>query len=194
MPIYALGDRVPTIHEDAYVHPEAVIIGDVRIGKDSTVWPGAVLRGDYGTIIVGERTSIQDGSVIHATAELQTTVGDDCVIGHIVHLEGCTIHNGALVGNGANVLHRAVVNTGATVAAGAVVRNDAIVPENALAVGVPAIIKENASHASFSKAVPAVPLRTLCLAISNPSAIDVAFPATINASPAFAHTTSKTGP
>jgi len=149
MPIYALGDRVPTIHEDAYVHPEAVIIGDVRIGKDSTIWPGAVLRGDYGTIIVGERTSIQDGSVIHATAELQTTVGDDCVIGHIVHLEGCTIHNGALVGNGANVLHRAVVNTGATVAAGAVVRNDAVIPENALAVGVPAIIKENASHAQY---------------------------------------------
>ena len=149
MPIYALGDRVPTIHEDAYVHPDAVIIGDVRIGKESTIWPGAVLRGDYGTIIIGERTSIQDGSVLHATAELMTVVGDDCVIGHIVHLEGCTIHNGALVGNGAIGRHRAQVHSGATVAAGAVVRNDGIVPENALAVGVPAQIKENASHGQY---------------------------------------------
>jgi carbonic anhydrase/acetyltransferase-like protein (isoleucine patch superfamily) len=70
MAIYALGDRVPDVHPDAYVHPDATVIGDVRIGAGSTVWPGAVLRGDYGTIVVGERTSIQDGTVIHATHEL----------------------------------------------------------------------------------------------------------------------------
>ena len=145
MPIYALGERTPTIDPTAFVHPDAVVIGDVRIGAHSSVWPGAVLRGDYGTIIIGERTSIQDGTVVHAVAEFPTVVGNDCVIGHIAHLEGCTIHDGALVGSGSIVLHHAHVHTGATVAAGAVVRNRTIVPEDALAVGVPASIKDGAS-------------------------------------------------
>ncbi|MGH9020590.1 MAG: gamma carbonic anhydrase family protein [Acidimicrobiales bacterium] len=145
MPIYALGDRTPQIHAEAFVHPDAVVIGDVRIGAWSSIWPGAVLRGDYGTIVIGERTSIQDNSMIHAVAEFPTLVGSDCVIGHIAHLEGCVIHDGALVGSGAVVLHRAEVHTGATVAAGAVVRNRTQVPPGALAVGVPAVIKEGAS-------------------------------------------------
>lgn len=142
MAIYALGDRVPDVHPDAYVHPDASVIGDVRIGAGSTVWPGAVLRGDYGTIIVGERTSIQDGSVIHATHELSTVIGDGCVIGHIVHLEGCTIHDGSLVGNGSVVLHRAEVGPSALVGSNAVVPNDMRVPSGAMALGVPAVIKE----------------------------------------------------
>ena len=145
MPIYALGERAPTIHPDAFIHPDAVVIGDVRIGADSSVWPGAVLRGDYGTVIVGERTSIQDGAVVHAVAEYPTVVGDDCVIGHLAHLEGCVIHDRALVGSGSVVLHQANVFSGATVAAGAVVRNRMDVPPGALAVGVPAQIKEGAS-------------------------------------------------
>ena len=145
MPIYALGDRVPQIHPDAFVHPDAVVIGDVRIGAQSSVWPGAVLRGDYGTIIVGERTSIQDGTVVHAVSEYPTVIGSDCVVGHIVHLEGCVIHDGALIGSGSVVLHEVHVHTGATVAAGAVVRNRTEVPERALAVGVPASIKPESS-------------------------------------------------
>jgi len=145
MAIYALGERVPTIHPDAFVHPDAVVIGDVRVGADSSIWPGAVLRGDYGTIIVGERTSIQDNAVVHAVAEYPTVVGSDCVIGHLAHLEGCDVRDGALVGSGAVVLHEAVVHSGATVAAGAVVRNRTVVPEGALAVGVPATIREGAS-------------------------------------------------
>jgi carbonic anhydrase/acetyltransferase-like protein (isoleucine patch superfamily) len=145
MAIYALGDRVPTIHPDAFVHPDAVVIGDVRIGADSSIWPGAVLRGDYGTIIIGARTSIQDGTVVHAVAEFPTVVGDDCVVGHIAHLEGCVIHDRSLVGSGSVVLHQANVHSGATVGAGAVVRNRMEVPVNALAVGVPAQIKLDAS-------------------------------------------------
>lgn len=144
MPIYALGDRVPTIHPDAYIHPDAVIIGDVHVGADSSVWPGAVLRGDYGTVIVGERSSIQDGAVIHAVDEYPTVVGNDCVIGHLAHLEGCVIHDRALVGSGSIVLHRAEVHSGATVGAGAVVRNGMDVPANAMALGVPASIKLDA--------------------------------------------------
>ncbi|HQU25678.1 MAG TPA: gamma carbonic anhydrase family protein [Acidimicrobiales bacterium] len=145
MPIYALGERTPTIHPEAFVHPDAVVIGDVRIGADSSVWPGAVLRGDYGTVIVGERTSIQDGTVVHAVAEYPTVVGSDCVVGHLAHLEGCVVEDGALVGSGSIVLHEATIRSGATVAAGAVVRNRTDVPEGALAVGVPATVREGAS-------------------------------------------------
>lgn len=143
MAIYALGDRVPTIDPSAFVHPDAVIIGDVRIGAESTIWPGAVLRGDDGYIQVGARTSIQDNTVVHTTPQQPTIVGDDCVIGHIAHLEACTIHDGAQVSSGAVVLHRAVVESGAIVAANAVVLNDTLVPAGALAVGAPATIKEN---------------------------------------------------
>ena len=146
MPIYALGDRTPQIHPDAFVHPDAVVIGDVRIGAWSSIWPCAVLRGDYGTIIVGKRTSIQDGTVIHATRELATVIGDECVVGHLAHLEGCTVHDRVLIGNGSIVLHEAVVHRGATVAAGAVVRNLVEVPANAAAMGVPASIRLDFSN------------------------------------------------
>lgn len=152
MPIYALGDLVPTIHPDAYVHPYAVVIGDVVIGADSSVWPGAVLRGDYGSIIVGERTSIQDGAVIHAIGDYPTVIGSDCVIGHLAHLEGCVVHDRALVGSGSVVLHQAIVFSGATVAAGAVVRNRMDVPANSLAFGVPAQIKSNFSSEQIIEA------------------------------------------
>ena len=121
MPIYALGDHEPTIDSTAYVHPDAVVIGNVFIGAESSIWPCAVLRGDDGTIRIGDRTSIQDGSVIHCTAELDTVVGNECVIGHMVHLEGCTVEDRSLVGNGAVVLHRAVVSTGSLVGSNAVV-------------------------------------------------------------------------
>ncbi len=141
MPIYALGELEPKIHETAFVHPDAVIIGDVRIGAESSIWPCAVLRGDGGYISIGERTSIQDGSVLHTTPDDPTTVGDDCLVGHIVHLEGCTLENGSFVGNGAIVLHRVVVRSGGLVGANAVVNNDTEVPSGAMALGVPAKIR-----------------------------------------------------
>ena len=82
------------------MHPDAVVIGDVTIGPESTVWPGAVLRGDYGTITVGARTSIQDGTVVHAGPGFPTVIGDGCVVGHLAHLEGCTLDDESLVGSG----------------------------------------------------------------------------------------------
>jgi carbonic anhydrase/acetyltransferase-like protein (isoleucine patch superfamily) len=145
MPIYALGDRVPTIDDDAFVHPDATVIGDVRLGPDSSVWPGAVLRGDYGTVIIGARTSIQDGTVIHATAELSTVVGRGCIVGHLAHLEGCEIEDSCLVGSNSVVLHRVIVRTGATVGASALLTGGTEVPAGALAIGVPATIKLGAS-------------------------------------------------
>ena len=154
MAVYALGDRTPQIDPNAYVHPAATVIGDVRIGAGSTIWPGAVLRGDYGTITVGELTSIQDGTVVHATAQKATTIGSDCVVGHLAHLEGCTIEDHCLVGSGSVVLHDAVVRRGALVAAGAVVGNRTEVPAYAMAMGVPAKMRLDAvPPGAFANAV-----------------------------------------
>lgn len=149
MPIYALAGTEPSIDSSAYIHPDAVIIGDVRIGAESSVWPGAVLRGDDGYISIGARTSIQDNSVLHTTPADPTVVGDDCVIGHIVHLEGCEVEDGAMVGNGAMVLHRSVVGSGAIVAANSVVLYDVHVPPGALAVGSPATVKEGRARSEL---------------------------------------------
>ena len=141
MAVYALGDLEPTIDARAYVHPDAVIIGAVTIGPDSSIWPGAVLRGDGGEIRIGARTSVQDNAVLHTTPQWPTVVGDGCVLGHLIHLEGCTIEDDVLIGNAAMVLHRSVVHTGAIVAANSVVLNDVDVPSGALAAGSPAVIK-----------------------------------------------------
>ena len=144
MPIYALGDQEPDIDSAAYIHPDAVVIGSVTIGPESSVWPGAVLRGDDGRVVIGARSSIQDGSVLHCTAVHPTIVGDDCTVGHLAHLEGCRIADGALVGSGSVVLHDAVVESGALVAANAVVLGGTVVPARAMAVGIPAKIKPDA--------------------------------------------------
>jgi carbonic anhydrase/acetyltransferase-like protein (isoleucine patch superfamily) len=138
MPIYALGDLVPEVHPDAFVHPDAVLIGAVRIGAEASVWPAAVLRGDYGRIDVGERTSVQDGTVVHTTARWPTVIGAGCVVGHNAHLEGCRIGAGCLIGSGSVVLNRATVEPHAGVAAAALVPEDAIVPAGHIATGVPA--------------------------------------------------------
>ncbi len=154
MAIYALGDRVPTIDPTAYIHPDATIIGAVEVGAEATVWAGAVLRGDYGRIVVGARTSVQDGTVVHATSELDTIIGSDCVVGHNAHLEGCTIEPNSLVGSGSIVLHRVTVGPHALVGANAVVTNNTVVPPHAMALGIPATIKDNAvAEGSFAPAV-----------------------------------------
>jgi carbonic anhydrase/acetyltransferase-like protein (isoleucine patch superfamily) len=146
MAIYQLGDLIPRIHPDAYVHPDAVVIGNVEIGADASVWPTAVLRGDYGAITIGARSSVQDGSVIHAGPGFPTVVGEDCVIGHLAHLEGCTLEDESLVGSGAVVLHFAVVGSGSIVGANAVVPNHMVIPPGALAIGVPAVLRQGAAN------------------------------------------------
>jgi carbonic anhydrase/acetyltransferase-like protein (isoleucine patch superfamily) len=144
VPIYALDYAAPAIDPQAYVHPDAVVIGAVELGAGASVWPGAVLRGDHGLIRVGERTSVQDGTVVHTTEEWPTIIGADCVVGHRAHLEGCAVEDGCLIGSGALVLNRARVGSGAVVAAAALVREDMTVPAGALAVGVPAVVRAEA--------------------------------------------------
>ena len=142
MPIYALGEFEPEIDSSAYIHSEAVIIGNVVIGPESSVWPHAVLRGDDGIIKVGARSSVQDNAVIHCIPDVVTTVGDDVTLGHLCHLEGCLIEDEALVGVGAVVLHNAVVGRGSIVGANAVVRNGQKIPPLSMALGVPAQVRE----------------------------------------------------
>jgi carbonic anhydrase/acetyltransferase-like protein (isoleucine patch superfamily) len=149
--LYALDGAEPQIHPDAFVHPDAVVIGDVTLGAQSSVWPSAVLRGDYGTITVGAGSSIQDGTVIHAGPGFPTTIGDGCVVGHLTHLEGCTLEDESLAGSGSVILHWAVISTGATVGANAVVPNHVVVPPGALALGVPAKILEGRSDVAMIK-------------------------------------------
>jgi carbonic anhydrase/acetyltransferase-like protein (isoleucine patch superfamily) len=144
VPIYALGDVEPTIDPGAYVHPDAVLIGEVVLGPEASVWPSAVLRADNARITVGAGTSIQDGTVVHVAPGLPTTVGAGCVVGHLVHLEGCTIEDRCLVGSGAVVLHRAVVRTEALVGANALVPGGMEVPSRAMALGVPAKLRPDA--------------------------------------------------
>ena len=141
MTLYALGGLTPTIHPDAFVHPQATVIGAVTLAAGVSVWPQAVLRGDYGTISVGERTSVQDGTVLHCTQIHPTTIGADCVLGHLVHVEGATIGDGCLIASGSVVLNGAQVGDGAVVGAGAVVSFNGSVPARSMALGVPARIR-----------------------------------------------------
>lgn len=142
MPIYALGEQVPDIHPEAYVHPDAVVIGSVAIGARSSVWPCAVLRGDDGEVVVGEDTSVQDGAVLHTTPMWPTRLGSHVTVGHNAHLEGCVVEDKALVGSGSIVLHNARIGREAIVGAGAFVGNQKVVPPLATALGVPAVIRE----------------------------------------------------
>jgi carbonic anhydrase/acetyltransferase-like protein (isoleucine patch superfamily) len=149
--IYALDDDEPDIDETAYIAPEAVVIGRVWIGPQASVWPGAVLRGDHGPIRVGARTSVQDGTIVHVTANWPTVIGDDCVVGHNAHLEGCVIESGCLIGSGSVTLNRVVVGAGSIVAAGAVVGEGFQVPAGSLVAGVPAVIKRSGVDTTWTQ-------------------------------------------
>ena len=156
MPIYALGELEPMIDPSAFIHPDAVIIGAVVIGAQSSIWPTAVLRGDHGRIVIAEMTSIQDGTVIHCTASDDTHVGSRCVVGHNAHLEGCDVGDDCLIGSGSVVLNGAHVHDGSMVAAGALVTPGMEVPARARAVGIPARIIPNAvADGEFTNSVQA---------------------------------------
>jgi carbonic anhydrase/acetyltransferase-like protein (isoleucine patch superfamily) len=150
VPIYALGGYEPEIDETAFVHPDAVVIGRVRIGAEASVWPCAVLRGDHGTISVGARTSVQDGTVVHTTHEWPTVIGAECVVGHNAHLEGCVVEDHCLIGSGSVTLNRARVGSGAIVAASALVPEGFEVPPGALVAGVPAQVKKTSVAADWT--------------------------------------------
>ncbi len=131
-------DRRPEVAPSAFVAPGAYVIGKVRVGEGSSIWYGAVLRGDLDEIQVGARTSIQDNAVIHMDEGYPVTVGDDCVVGHAAVVHGCEIGDRCLVGMNATILTGAKIGEGSIVAAGAMVPEGREFPPKSLVVGVPA--------------------------------------------------------
>jgi len=135
----------PTIAEDAYIDPQACVIGKVTIGSESSVWPMAVVRGDVHEISIGKQTSIQDGSVLHVTHDGPYTpggspliIGDQVTVGHNVTLHACTIHNRVLIGMGAVILDKAVINSDIIIGAGTVVTPNTELESGYLYIGSPA--------------------------------------------------------
>jgi carbonic anhydrase/acetyltransferase-like protein (isoleucine patch superfamily) len=132
----------PTIHESVFIAENATVIGDVEIGKDSSVWYGCVLRGDVNYIRIGERSNIQDLTMIHVSRfDFPTVIGDEVTVGHNVNLHGCTIKDNTLIGIGSIILDGAVIGTHSLIGAGSLVPPGMIIPERSLVMGSPAKIK-----------------------------------------------------
>ncbi|HEX5611061.1 MAG TPA: gamma carbonic anhydrase family protein [Burkholderiales bacterium] len=138
MALYQLGDDAPTIHDSAFVAPEAAVIGRVTLGARSSVWPGAVLRGDNEPIRLGEGVNVQDGAVLHVDAGFPLVLEDNVSIGHQAMLHGCTIGEGTLIGIQAIVMNSARIGKYCLVAAGAIVTEGKVFPDRSLILGVPA--------------------------------------------------------
>jgi len=137
--------RSPRIGRNVFLAPNATLIGDVVIGDNSSIWFGAVLRGDEGQIIIGSETNVQDNAVLHTTHENPTRLDDRVTIGHGALLEGCHIEEGAVIGMGAVILQGAVVGARSLVAARSVVGRNAVIPAGTLAAGAPAVVKKELS-------------------------------------------------
>ena len=133
--------------KDTYIAPGAVVVGDVKLGKDVNIWYGAVLRGDSGKITVGEGTNIQDNCVVHE----KTDIGAYCTVGHGAILHGCTVGDGSLIGMGAVVLNGAVLAEGCLVGAGAVVTGKMNAPAGSVLLGSPAKIVKTLSSQEIEK-------------------------------------------
>jgi carbonic anhydrase/acetyltransferase-like protein (isoleucine patch superfamily) len=134
---------MPSIDPTAFVHPDALIFGDVTLGARVSVWPAAVIRGDTGRIVVGAESNVQDGTVIHVDHGVPTTVGRRVAIGHRAIVHGSTVDDDCLIAMGAILLNGVVIGSGSIVGAGAVCREGMEVPPNSLVLGVPGrIVRE----------------------------------------------------
>lgn len=136
--VLALHDDIPDIADDAFVAIGATVIGRVRIGAGSSVWYGSVLRADADDIVIGARTNIQDGCVVHADSGVPTVLGDRITVGHRAVIHGCHIDDDVLVGMGAVLMNGVHIASGSLVAAGAVITQGTEIPEGCMVAGVPA--------------------------------------------------------
>ncbi len=141
----------PRVAPTAFVDDSAQVIGDVEIGEDSSVWMNVVIRGDVNRIRVGERTNIQDGSVIHVMRDTHPTlIGDEVTVGHGAILHGCVIEDRCLIGMGAIVLNGAVVGTGSIVAAGTLIVEGTTIPPGSMVMGSPGRVRRKTSDEEAS--------------------------------------------
>jgi carbonic anhydrase/acetyltransferase-like protein (isoleucine patch superfamily) len=140
MALSSYNKHSPSVHPTAFIAEGVQLIGDVRIAEDASIWFNCVLRGDINRIEIGERTNIQDGSVLHVTGELPCIVGKDVTVGHRAVVHACTVGDCCLIGMGSIILDNARIGSHSLVAAGAVVLQNVVVPEGMLVAGVPARI------------------------------------------------------
>ena len=138
--------KEPRIFETAAVARGAVVLGDVTVGADSSIWYNAVIRGDANSVTIGERSNIQDNAVLHVSHEHPLVIGNDVTVGHGAILHGCTIEDGALIGMGAVILDGAVIGKGSIIAAGALVTQNKIIPEGSLMMGNPAKLRREVTE------------------------------------------------
>ena len=144
--------RLPTVHSSAYVDVSAQVIGDVVIGEESSVWMNVVIRGDVNRIRIGDRTNVQDGTIVHVMHEIHpTTIGDDVTIGHGAIVHGCTIEDRVLIGMGAIVLNGAHVGHDSIVAAGTLVTEGMRIPPRSLVMGSPGKVRRELSDADVAE-------------------------------------------
>lgn len=148
MKLHPYRGKLPSIADGAFIAPSATLIGDVEVGAESSIWYGSVLRGDVEPIRIGERTSIQDNSVIHATGGWHpTSVGNDVTVGHGVILHGCIVRDRVIVGMGSIVLDQAEIGSDTILGAGSLVPPRKTIPSGVLAVGRPAkVVRELTSE------------------------------------------------
>lgn len=148
--IFPYKDLIPEIHESVFLAPGVKIIGDVKIGEQSSIWYNTVIRGDVDYVKIGEKTNVQDLSMLHVTNDkYPLNIGNKVTIGHCVKLHGCTLENLCLIGIGAIILDGAVVEENSIVAAGAVVKPNFRVPKGKLVAGIPAKIVRDLSQDEF---------------------------------------------
>lgn len=137
MPVYALGAKRPQLAEPVWIAPDASVIGDVRLAAEVSIWWNAVLRGDNDPITIGERTNIQDGSVLHTDEGVPLTIGSDVTVGHLVMLHGCTIGDGSLIGIKSVILNGAVIGRDCLIGANSLIPEGKVIPERSLVMGSP---------------------------------------------------------
>jgi carbonic anhydrase/acetyltransferase-like protein (isoleucine patch superfamily) len=153
MPLYQLDDQRVKLPPNgrAWVAPNATVLGNVSIEEDASVWFNAVLRGDNEPIIVGQRSNIQDGCVLHTDPGFPMTIGPDCTIGHMVMLHGCTIGAGSLIGIGAIVLNGAKIGAGCLIGAGSLIGEGKEIPPGSLVFGSPGKVVRQLTDADMTR-------------------------------------------
>ncbi|WP_111413683.1 gamma carbonic anhydrase family protein [Billgrantia lactosivorans] len=145
MTMYALGETRPSHDDSVFIAREAAVIGDVRIGKDVSIWPGAVLRGDNEPISIGDNSNIQENCVLHTDPGFPLSIGTDVTVGHLVMLHGCSIGNGTLIGMQSTILNGARIGENCLIGAGSLITSNKEFPPNSLIMGTPAKVVRSLS-------------------------------------------------
>ncbi|MGB3456167.1 MAG: gamma carbonic anhydrase family protein [Litorimonas sp.] len=147
MAVFALDEHEPDLHETVWVAETASVVGNIHMAEGSSVWFGAVMRGDNEPIRIGARSNVQDNAVLHSDPGQPLTIGEDVIIGHQAMLHGCTIGNGSLVGIGATILNGAQIGEGCIIGAHALITENKVIPPNSLVVGAPGRVMKTLGEA-----------------------------------------------